>query len=79
MRELQSTDERECRDIFTVVENLGELVLEVINVRLEAVILSHFDREEVAVILLGLPIGGILGKDDSVISLKLGSDRGYRE
>jgi len=49
---LQSTDERECRDIFIAVKNLDELVLKVADVRLEGVALSHFD-DEVVVIFLG--------------------------
>ena len=54
MRNLQSADERECRDMLTAVQNLGELVLKVADVRLEIVILSHFDSEKVVVILLDL-------------------------
>ena len=59
---MQSADERKCRDIFITVGNLGELVLKVANVRLEVVALSHFDSEEVVIILLDLPVGGILGE-----------------
>jgi len=40
VRNLQSADEDECRDIFIAVGNLGELVLEVADVRLEIVVLS---------------------------------------
>ena len=36
VRNLQPIDERECRGIFTAVGNLGELVLKVVDVRLEA-------------------------------------------
>ena len=39
VRDLQSSDECECRDIFTAVENLGKLALEVPNVGFEAVTL----------------------------------------
>ena len=54
MKNLHSAYEHECRDIFTAVGNHGPLVLKVADVRLEAVVLSHFDSEEVVVILLGL-------------------------
>jgi len=37
---LLSANECKCRDIFTAVGNLGELVLEITDVRLEAVALS---------------------------------------
>ena len=63
MRNLQPADECECRDIFTIIENLGKLVLEVANVRLEVVSCSHFDVEKVVVILLGFLMGGILGEE----------------
>jgi len=32
VKNLQFIDERECRDIFTAVGNLGELVLEVADI-----------------------------------------------
>jgi len=55
VRDMQSTDKRECRDIFTAVENLGELVLKITDVQLEVVALPHFDGEKVVVILYGFP------------------------
>ena len=54
VRDLQFVDERECRYIFTAVENLGKLVLEVADIGLEVITLPYFDGEEV-VVLLGLP------------------------
>jgi len=69
VRSLQSSDECECRDIFTTVENLGKLVMEVADVRLKAVVLSHFDGEEV-VILLAFPAGAYWVRNASVISSK---------
>ena len=63
MRDLQYADERECSYIFNAVGNLDELVLEVANVELEVIILSHFDGEEVVVILLNLLAGGVLGEE----------------
>ena len=53
MRHLQSIDERECRYIFTTDGNHDEQILEVADIRLEAVALPHVDGEEVVVILLG--------------------------
>jgi len=44
---------------FTAVGNLGELVLKIADVRLEAVTLSHFDGEEVVIILPNFPAGGV--------------------
>jgi len=62
MRNLQPVHERECRDIFTAIGDLGELILKVANVRLEAVTLPHFDSEEVVAILLSLSAGSVLGE-----------------
>jgi len=58
VRNLQPANEHEHRDIFTAVEHLGELILEVADARLEAVTGSHFDSEEVTIVLLGLFMGG---------------------
>ena len=69
---MQSTDKRERRYIFTAVKNLGNLVLKIADVRLEAVTLSHFNGEVVVVFFLGLPAGGDWVRNTSVIS-KLGS------
>jgi len=55
VRSLQSSDEYECRDIFSTVENLGLLIQEVVDIQLEVVALSKFDGKKVVVILLGLP------------------------
>ena len=57
---MQSTDERECIDILTVVENFSHLALKVAYVVLEAVTLSRFAGEEVVVVLFGLSTEGIL-------------------
>ena len=43
VRNLQLTDEREHRNIFTVVGHLGKLVLKVVDVCLEVVTGSHFE------------------------------------
>ena len=79
VRNLYPTDKRECRDIFTVVENLGELVLERDDIRLEIVIVPLFDAKEVVVILFGLPVGDDLVRNTLVISLKLWSECRGRE
>ena len=63
MRDLQSADERECRDIFTAVGNFSELILKKADARLEDVALSHFDCEEEVVILLDFPTGDVLGEE----------------
>ena len=40
-----------------------ELVLKVADVRLQAIILPHFNREEVVVVLLGFLVRSILGEE----------------
>ena len=60
-----------CRDNFTVVGNLGELILEVIDVRLEDAALSYFNSEEVVVILLGFLAGDVLGEKRLSYLLKI--------
>jgi len=52
VRTLQPADEYESRDIFTAVRDLGELALEEVDVRLEAVPLPHLDEEEVMLFFL---------------------------
>ena len=47
MRDLQPVDERECRDVFTAVEDFGQLALEAADVRFEAVTLPHLDGEKI--------------------------------
>ena len=71
MRDLQFSDEHECTNIFTTVGNLDELVLRVTDVRLESVALSHFDGDEIMVILLCLSTGDVLGEKRLSISLNL--------
>ena len=51
--------------------NHGELVLEVVNIRLKVVILSHFDSEEVVIFLLGVLVGGVLGEKHLSYLLKV--------
>ena len=63
VRDLQSTDEHECRYIFIAIENFGKLALEVADVRLEVIALSHFDDEKVVVVILGLSARSILSEE----------------
>jgi len=58
LSDLQSTDERE-RRCLTTVGDLGELILEEVDVGLEAVFRSHPDEEEV-VTTLGFLASGVL-------------------
>jgi len=60
---LHLTDECELRDIFTAVGHLGELVLEVANVRLQAIIVPHFYSKEVMFIFLDFSVGIVLGEE----------------
>jgi len=60
---LQPADECEYRDILTTVENFDQLALRVADIGFEVVNLSHFDSENVVVVLLDLPARGILGDE----------------
>ena len=79
MRDLLPIDEFECRDIFIAVGNFSELVLEVADVRLEVVVLSHFDGEKVVVILLAYRREAYCVRNVSITFSKLWSERGDRE
>jgi len=56
----QPADECESGDIFTVVVHLGQLTLEVADVRFETVGGSHLDGKKVVIVLLELLTGGVL-------------------
>ena len=62
VRDLQLADECKCKYILTAVGNFGQLDLEVANIRLEVVTMSHLDREEVMIVLFGFSVGGVLGE-----------------
>ena len=62
LRNLQPTDEYECRDILTAERNFGQLALAVADIALEAIALPHFDSEKVVIVLLGLPTRGVLSE-----------------
>ena len=57
----------------------GELVLEVVDMRLKVVALSHFDGEKVVIILISLLGEAYWVRNASVTSLKLWSERSSRE
>ena len=61
MRELHSVDEREYKDIFTTVGNISKLVLK--KPMYKVVTMSHFDDQEVVVVLHSLSAGGVLGEE----------------
>ena len=61
----------ECRDVLTAVGDLGQLALEVADVRFEAITLPHLDREEVMAVFLGLLEGCVLGENASKACSKL--------
>jgi len=79
VRELHSADERECRSIPTVFRDLGQLPLEVTDVRFVDVALPHFDSKKMVVIPLSLPARCILGEECLGYLLEVGEGlRGQR-
>jgi len=54
VRDLQTDDECECKDVLTAVGDLGQLTLKVADVQFEAVVLPHLDGEKVVVVPLSL-------------------------
>ena len=62
MRNLHSANKCEYRDILTVVENFGQLALQVTDVGLEAVALPHFDGE-VVIVPLGFQARDVLSEE----------------
>jgi len=73
-RNLQPTDKYVDDNFLCIVESFGELILKEIKVRLEAVSLPHSDRKEVVAVSLSLLVGGILGENASVTTVKLWSE-----
>jgi len=61
VRDLQSADECECRDVLT--GDLGELALEVADARFEAVALPHLNGEKVVVVLLSFSARCVLREE----------------
>jgi len=62
VRDLQLVDERESGDVLTVVGDLGQLALKVVDVRFEVVALPHLDGEKM-VVPLSLPTRCVLGEE----------------
>jgi len=62
--DLRSTDKGECRYLLTVVGDLGKLVLEEIDIELEAVSRPHPDGEEVVATPLGFLASYVLCEED---------------
>ena len=59
---LAVADKRECRYIFTAFWNLGELILKVANVELEAITLPHLTTRRRWLFFFGFPAGGVLSE-----------------
>jgi len=62
MSDVLPTDERECKDFFTIAGDFDDLALEEIDVQLETFSLSPLDGEEMVDISLGLLARGVLGE-----------------
>ena len=58
--DMQSTNECKCRYLLITVEDLGKMVLEEVDVRLESVSRPHPDGEKVLTTPLGFMVSGIL-------------------
>ena len=63
MRDLQSVDERECRDVLTAFGDLCQLALKVVDVKFEIITMPHFDGEKMMVVPLNLPTRCISGEE----------------
>ena len=63
LRDLQSADERGCGYILSIVGNFGKLDLKVVNVGLKAIVLPHFDGEDVVIVLLSFLTGSVLSEE----------------
>ena len=63
MSNLQPADECEGGNSLPTVGDFGELILEDIERRLEAVSLHHSDRKKVVDVPLSLLAGGVLGEE----------------
>ena len=63
VRDLQPSNECECRDVLIATENLCELALEKADVGFETVTLPHLYEEEAMVILFCLPTRCVLSEE----------------
>ena len=59
------------RRLLTAVVDLGQLALEVVDVRFEAVALPHLDDEKMVIVSLSLPARCVLGVNASETFSKL--------
>ena len=57
---MQPADECESGCVLAAIVNFGQLILKIVDIRLETVGGSHLDGEEVMVILLELLVVGVL-------------------
>ena len=60
---MQLVDERESGDVLTVVGDLGQLALKVVDVRFKVIALPHLDGEKMMVVPLSLPTRCVLGEE----------------
>ena len=63
MRNSQPIDECEGNNFLPTVRDFEELILEEIEVRLEAISLPYSDREEMVAVPLRLLAGGVLDEE----------------
>jgi len=79
VRDLQSVDERKCKDVLTAIGDLGQLALEVANVRFEVAALPHLDDKKMVVVPLCLSADAYWVRNASDTSPKLWRKCGGRE
>jgi len=60
---LQRADERKCGDVLTAIRELGQLALEIADIRFEAIVLPHLDWENLVVVSLSLLARCVLGDE----------------
>ena len=75
VRNLQVTDEHECRNVLTAVGDFDELALKEADVGLEDITLPHLNGEEMMDIFLGLLVRGILSEKHLGYLLEIGRER----
>jgi len=63
VKNMSIVDERECIDVLTAIGDLDLLAMEVSNVGLEAVTLSHLNGEKMVIVPLGFPASWVLGEE----------------
>jgi len=63
VRDLHPIDEHECGDVLAAVGDLGQLALEVADVRFEVIILPLLDGEKMVIVPLNLTSRCVLGEE----------------